>query len=340
MIHREDKKYLKKKYQSEEQRKIDDHQRVEQSSLMQDVKRFEETAMKNADMFKDQVKGEEGIDYQVMPRNFTDPDMPNDKILEKQIRHEINLLKVQDPEKAKEYENLMFKRNEMDDIIMKPMDMSEIKTYPGSEKGPLPEDDPDHYSRWFVQNQPKSIYGPNEIHDYSDIGAKRKYVQMVRDMSENIEQKTPLNYFVEEDEIYPMSNYSGQPEYAIFERDKYNVENDDELPSVSMSSNLAVNELPPLPSEHTLNYQEVHYELERWTIFRGLPMLMQYDQAMNNFFNGVRQGTLRVPDFMNTVNPPSLFAYYETLPKWARDHPAVRNVVMAFEYHKPTLDIM
>ena len=60
---------------------------------------------------------------------------------------------------------------------------------------------------------------------------------------------------------------------------------------------------------------------------------------MLNFFKGLRQGTLRVPDFMNTINPPSLFAYYETLPKWARDHPAVRNVLMAFEYHKPTLDI-
>jgi hypothetical protein len=60
---------------------------------------------------------------------------------------------------------------------------------------------------------------------------------------------------------------------------------------------------------------------------------------MNNFFKGLRQGTLRVPDFMKTVNPPSLFAYYETLPQWARDHPAVRNVLMAFEFHKPTLDI-
>lgn len=68
-------------------------------------------------------------------------------------------------------------------------------------------------------------------------------------------------------------------------------------------------------------------------------MMMQYDQVMLNFFKGLRQGTLRVPDFMNTINPPSLFAYYETLPKWARDHPAVRNVLMAFEYHKPTLDI-
>ena len=53
----------------------------------------------------------------------------------------------------------------------------------------------------------------------------------------------------------------------------------------------------------------------------------------------MRQGTLKIPDFVKTINPPSLFAYYETLPKWARDHPAVRNVLMAFEYHKPTLDI-
>jgi len=68
-------------------------------------------------------------------------------------------------------------------------------------------------------------------------------------------------------------------------------------------------------------------------------MMMQYDQVMNNFFKGLRQGTLRVPDFINKINPPSLWAYYETLPQWARDHPAVRNVLMAFEYHKPTLEI-
>lgn len=137
---------------------------------------------------------------------------------------------------------------------------------------------------------------------------------MVRDMSENNEQKTPMHYFLEEDEPYPLATYNGQPEYSIFERERFNVENDDELPSVSISTNLAVNELPPLPSEHTLNYQEVHYELERWTIFRGLPMMMQYDQAMLNFFKGIHQGTLRVPDFMNKINPASLFHYYETLP--------------------------
>lgn len=38
---------------------------------------------------------------------------------------------------------------------------------------------------------------------------------------------------------------------------------------------------------------------------------------------------------METINPPSLFAYYSTMPAWCRDHPLVRNVLMAFEYHKP-----
>lgn len=100
-----------------------------------------------------------------------------------------------------------------------------------------------------------------------------------------------------------------------------------------------VNELRPLPSEHTYNYQHFHPELERWAIFRGLPMMMKYDQAVSQFFRGLSQGTLRIPDFVNTINPPSLWAYYETLPKWARDHSLIRNVMIAFEYHKPITTI-
>ena len=40
---------------------------------------------------------------------------------------------------------------------------------------------------------------------------------------------------------------------------------------------------------------------------------------------------------MEDINPPSLFAYYSTLPAWCRNHPLVRNVLMAFEYHKPSM---
>ena len=56
-------------------------------------------------------------------------------------------------------------------------------------------------------------------------------------------------------------------------------------------------------------------------------------------FAQMKAGTLIIPNYMQDVNPPSLFTYYLTMPQWARDHPSIRNVLMAFEYHKPTLDI-
>lgn len=204
-------------------------------------------------MFRSQAMGEEGIDYMHALGDIQDPNMPDKKILERQIRREIMQLKMTDPTKARQYEEFVTKRNEIDDIMAKEFDLSEVKLYPGSEKGPHPEDDPDNYSRWFVENQPKQIYN-GELTDYSDIGAKKKYVAMVRDMTENNELKTPYNYLIEEDEIYPCASYTGQPEFALFERERYNVENDDELPSVTMTTNMAPNELPPLPSDHTYNY--------------------------------------------------------------------------------------
>jgi hypothetical protein len=53
----------------------------------------------------------------------------------------------------------------------------------------------------------------------------------------------------------------------------------------------------------------------------------------------MNQSHVIIPNYQKDINPPSLFAYYYTLPKWARDDPFVKNVVMAFEYHKPHLSI-
>ena len=75
-----------------------------------------------------------------------------------------------------------------------------------------------------------------------------------------------------------------------------------------------VGELAPQPAEHTFVYHDIHYELERWTVFRMLPQLMKFDQTMLNFFRGLRDGTLEVPNFEKDINPPSLWAYYSTLP--------------------------
>jgi len=53
----------------------------------------------------------------------------------------------------------------------------------------------------------------------------------------------------------------------------------------------------------------------------------------------INDGKIQVPDYMKLTNPPTLWTYYNTLPKWARDNIIVRNVMMACEYHQPNMSI-
>ena len=99
--------------------------------------------------------------------------------------------------------------------------------YPGSLKGPEPEDDPETYSRWFFEHQPKSLYSDQTNPTYDDIGVKKKFLRMVRDDSSMNEIKTTDDYFFNQDELYPMQNYEGQPEFELFNRENFNADTPD-----------------------------------------------------------------------------------------------------------------
>jgi hypothetical protein len=98
LSHQNDPKYLKKAYTSKEHKETDAYQSVMQSSFMKDVERFDKVAVKNIDMMKENTLGQEGVNYTVTSNNLTDPRLPNDKVLIKQLRQEINKMKLQDPE--------------------------------------------------------------------------------------------------------------------------------------------------------------------------------------------------------------------------------------------------
>ena len=98
-------------------------------------------------------------------------------------------------------------------------------------------------------------------------------------------------------------------------------------------------ELLPLPNDHTMRYQELNFELERYSLFRALPLLVQSDRQIMDLVHKIQNGLIQVPNFIKLVNPPSLWTYYYTLPKWARDDPIVKNVMMAMEYKQPGVDI-
>lgn len=70
-------KSFEKKYESEEQRKIDDYQSMHQSAMNKDVERMNAHLQKNLDMIRDRAMGEEGIDYVHSIGNIDDPAVPN-----------------------------------------------------------------------------------------------------------------------------------------------------------------------------------------------------------------------------------------------------------------------
>jgi hypothetical protein len=81
--------------------------------------------------------------------------------------------------------------------------IDEVKFYPGSDKGPAPEDDPETYSRWFVEHQAPSTLIDGQ-YNCKDLGVKRKFIRMVRDDASMNEIKQATGYFFDNDELYPM----------------------------------------------------------------------------------------------------------------------------------------
>jgi len=55
-------------------------------------------------------------------------------------------MKADDPNTAQEFDDFVLKRNEIDDLMKMEIDPNEVKFYPGSLKGPRPEDDPRSYT--------------------------------------------------------------------------------------------------------------------------------------------------------------------------------------------------
>ena len=61
-------------------------------------------------------------------------------------------------------------------------------------------------------------------------------------------------WFFDQDVDYPLQGYDGIPEYDLADDEKYNVQNEDEMPSISYSTHMSPHELTPLPATHELDY--------------------------------------------------------------------------------------
>jgi hypothetical protein len=107
---------------------------------------------------------------------------------------------------------------------------------------------------------------------------------MVKDDNDLNEYKSVTDYFFKYDEQYPMQDYQGgPPEWALFEKANFATQKEgDPSPQVTFTSIVDKNELMPQHEDNTLQYHDLHNELESWTAFRALPELMKFDTKMND----------------------------------------------------------
>lgn len=83
-----------------------------------------------------------------------DPRLPDAAKMKRDYKKSIKELKVTHPALGAQYEDKYITNNEFETPICSEAELeAAVKYYPGSKAGPLPADDPKHYSEWFFRNQ-------------------------------------------------------------------------------------------------------------------------------------------------------------------------------------------
>lgn len=77
---------------------------------------------------------------------------------------------------------------------------------------------------------------------------------MISKEGAKVEHKSMIEYHLEEDELYPLANFDGQPEFAISDLGNFNHDEDSDFKGLAFTTQMAPNELAPKLPDHTLIY--------------------------------------------------------------------------------------
>lgn len=194
----------------------------------------------------------------------------------------------------------------------------EEKEYPGSVKGANPEDDPEFYQDWFNRNAPPIL-----------VEASQEYQKLQREISGDFETNNQvtetLATLVGSDE--PIREYSLNDPLDTMEETQTNLIVKTLTPS---------NEMDPYPEEDMMEWNQNVEHVERWAIFRMFPIWMNHLSQLEKMQESVRKNETQPK---KEIILPSLYRYYNTLPKFARDSEFVKKLVRTFEFTKHNMSI-
>lgn len=189
-----------------------------------------------------------------------------------------------------------------------------MKEYPGSSKGARPEDDPENYYEWYQRNAPPVLLEASEelAELQNEEDGEDNQNQISLDMETVMANDVPLRQLAAFD---PLEEMESNPAHL-------------EIKSLTPNE-----EIGPYPELEMMEWNNNVEHVERWLIFRMFPSIHKFKNIMAEIHKKTQERE------NNEVILPSLYRYYNTLPKFARDSVIVKNLVKAFEFTKPTMSI-
>jgi hypothetical protein len=255
----------------------------------------------------------------------------------------------------------------------------DIKYYPGSELGPEPQDDPEAWVEWFINNQPRSLYELGEAWSPEDIMMKEtgpmapgsekdeadkeeaeeeeeeneKEDDLGLDDSDNPEDGEPTRRATKrstsEGPLDPEFRGAYYPvdttpetflttEYDFSELrtlvpDREYFEGENKGCLVAHTPMGDIDDLPIAPKNMHTEYEKGMMDLDRWAIFRMMPMLLKYKGNVDQFLNDLQLSETTT----GPIGLPSVIPYFETLPRWFQEHRCVQGFVTNLERYKPEM---
>ena len=142
---------FKRQYKDQREEFVAGIQSGKQSAIYADMVQANKAADESQAVYDEYNRGQEGLDY-VYHRDGTRViEKVDTKKLQEEIMDELRELAKSDPEQAIKFREFFLSNDTyVEKGLANVIPDDEIEYYPGSIKGPDPEDDPEAYSKWFA----------------------------------------------------------------------------------------------------------------------------------------------------------------------------------------------
>lgn len=223
-------------------------------------------------------------------------------------------------------------------------DPTSYPVYPGSKKGKYPEDDPEFYKQWVSENMVPALRRLEELIFIAEMARASK--------KENDNQNESANPGAQPIELTDHSkNYVMQAHHVLTsDTDFANFLNHSNNQGGAKSHSFFIEcpkqvhefsktDIPTIPSNLPLERQSQTSHVIDWDMMRNsvlITELSNYMKKVNEENKGVRQ---EEDDPFKEGYYPTLFAYYNLLPKHMRENPAVVTALIGLEKKMGRIDL-